>query len=77
MSYIKPHGPRNGNMTWEDFDQFSSVYEFFGPFLFLSKTKMFLISSTLDLVIEKFSLKYLEMIVSMFRIKRPIIKHLL
>ena len=39
---------RNGNMTWEDFDQFSSVYEFFGPFLFLSKTKMFLISSTLD-----------------------------
>ena len=32
MSY-KPHGPRNRNMTSEDFDQFLSVYEFFGFFV--------------------------------------------
>ena len=64
MSY-KPHGPCNRNVTSEDFDQFLSVYEFFGV-LFLSKKKMFFISSTPDWSSNwKVSLKYLEMIVSM------------
>ena len=38
--------------------------------LFLSKTEVVFISSTLDQVIEKFSFEYLEMIVSIFMISR-------
>ena len=45
MSY-KPHGPRKRNMTSEDFDQFLSVYEFFGFFVpFQEKNVLYFINT--------------------------------